>query len=157
MPSATTPRQIAALPPLQARDQIRARLTSLTDAIAAHPGMRPPTRHPTLYHIWDFAMRTNYILSELDNMAAGRALQYPEQIPDYSASGKGTPDPAQAWEHFSDAGCRCTLIELMLCHPNRAMMAAMGLQDMDFGEELKGKAREVVEAVKGLERSVLGT
>jgi hypothetical protein len=35
------------------------------------------------------------------------------------------------------------------------MMAAMGLQDMDFGEELKGKAREVVEAVKALERSVV--
>jgi hypothetical protein len=33
-------------------------------------------------------MRTNYIFSELDNIAAGRTLQHPEQIPDYSASGK---------------------------------------------------------------------
>lgn len=40
-------------------------------------------RHPTLMHLWDFANRANYILGELENVEAGRPLQYPEQIPDY--------------------------------------------------------------------------
>ena len=31
----------------------------------------------------DFANRTRYILSELDNVEAGRPVQYPGQIPDY--------------------------------------------------------------------------
>ena len=31
----------------------------------------------------DFANRTRYILSELDNIEAGRPVQYPAQIPDY--------------------------------------------------------------------------
>lgn len=31
----------------------------------------------------DFANRTRYILSELDNVEAGRPVAHPEQIPDY--------------------------------------------------------------------------
>lgn len=31
----------------------------------------------------DFANRTRYILSELDNVEAGRPVEHPEQIPDY--------------------------------------------------------------------------
>jgi hypothetical protein len=31
----------------------------------------------------DFANRTRYILSELDNIEAGRPVKYPAQIPDY--------------------------------------------------------------------------
>jgi hypothetical protein len=85
MPSATTS---SVLPPLAAREQVSAKLTALTEAIARHPQMQRADKHPTLYHIWDFAMRTNYILSELDNIEAGRPLRYPEQIPDLDGCGK---------------------------------------------------------------------
>jgi hypothetical protein len=40
-------------------------------------------RHPALYHVWDFACRTRYVLSELDAVAAGTAVRYPEQIAGY--------------------------------------------------------------------------
>jgi hypothetical protein len=52
--------------------------------------MQPPARHPTLYNTWDFSMRTHYILSELDNILAGRPIQHPEQVPDYAGPPGGS-------------------------------------------------------------------
>ncbi|KAK4124005.1 hypothetical protein N657DRAFT_645620, partial [Parathielavia appendiculata] len=109
MPSATNPNPTSTssvLPPLTARQAVSTKLTALTDAIAAHPQMQPPNRHPTLFHIWDFAMRTNYILSELDNIEAGRAVQHPEQISGLGSS-NGTPSPARAKELLTDVRSRC--------------------------------------------------
>ncbi|KAK4106921.1 hypothetical protein N658DRAFT_491542 [Parathielavia hyrcaniae] len=77
MPSATTPSPTppttSVLPPLAARQVVAAKLTALT----AHPQMQPRRRHRTLFHILDFAMRTDYVLSELDNIEAGPPLQHP--------------------------------------------------------------------------------
>jgi hypothetical protein len=72
------------LPPLAARQQVEARIQDLVDAVEAHPKMQPPNRHPTLHHVWDFAMRSKYILSELDNIEGGFAVEHPEQIKDYN-------------------------------------------------------------------------
>lgn len=71
------------LPDPAVRETITARLAELVDAVLAHPQMQPPNRNPTLYHVWDFAMRTKYIVSELENVEAGRPVQYPEQLPGY--------------------------------------------------------------------------
>jgi hypothetical protein len=47
----------------------------------AHPQWRdPPNQNPTLYHVWDFVMRSLYMLSEYDNIKAGRPLEHPEQF-----------------------------------------------------------------------------
>jgi hypothetical protein len=81
MPAAISTASV--LPPLSHRQDIDARLNELVNALRAHPQMQPPNPHPTLYHIWDFVMRTKYILSELDNIEAGRPVQYPAQIAGY--------------------------------------------------------------------------
>lgn len=82
-----------ALPPLPQREELTAHLAALVDAIVAEPKMQPPNRHPTLYHLWDFTMRAKYILSELDNVAEGKAVQYPGQIPDLPKESIGVFSP----------------------------------------------------------------
>jgi hypothetical protein len=50
-------------------------------AIVEHPLFKPPPfQHPTLYFTWDFVMRSKYMLSEYDNIRAGRPLQHPQQF-----------------------------------------------------------------------------
>lgn len=87
-PSERTPPEYT-LPGPPLRQTLSTRLKALADAITAHPQMQPPHRHPTLYHTWDFAMRTHYILSELDNILAGRPIQHPAQVPDYEGPPAG--------------------------------------------------------------------
>lgn len=85
----TGPLPNSVLPPKAARDRVGTCLAELVDAIQAHPQFQPPAPHSTLFHTWDFAMRTSYILSELDNVEAGRQVAKPDQIPDYPASCHG--------------------------------------------------------------------
>lgn len=83
MPETTTT-STNSLPSPALRDTVSAKLDELVEAVVAHPRMRTASsRHPTFYHVWDFAMRTRYIVSELDNVAAGRPVQHPEQLPGY--------------------------------------------------------------------------
>jgi hypothetical protein len=77
----TTPASV--LPSPAIREEIGSRLADFIAAIILHPKFQMPFRHPTLVQIWDFAMRTKYILSELDNVEAGLPVQFPDQIPDY--------------------------------------------------------------------------
>jgi hypothetical protein len=89
MPSAIpTTGTSSVLPPLAAREQTSAKLTELVEAVLRHLQMQGSNKHPTLYHIWDFAMRTDYILSELDNIENGRPLRFPDQIPDLAGCRK---------------------------------------------------------------------
>ncbi|KXX79824.1 hypothetical protein MMYC01_203302 [Madurella mycetomatis] len=140
------------LPDPAVREATTARLAEFVDAVLAHPQMQPPNRNPTLYHVWDFAMRTKYIVSELENVEAGRPVQYPEQLPDYKKpSVEGTPDPRKAEELWTDVMTRSMTINMMMT--DRAMLMLMGLPDVDFGDEVKGKASAVVEALEAGDRS----
>lgn len=50
-------------------------------AVMSHPQWKPPpTPNPTLWHVWDFAMRSLYMLNEYDNIKAGRPVQHPNQF-----------------------------------------------------------------------------
>lgn len=69
------------LPSTEARQDIIAKLTELVTALEAHPSWTPPQPHPGLFHVWDFVSRSRYIMTELDNIEAGRPVQHPEQIP----------------------------------------------------------------------------
>lgn len=75
---AVTPRT---LPSPEIRENIINRHRELVEAIEAHQAwtLNPP--HPGLFHVWDFVNRSMYIMSELGNIAAGRPVRYPEQIP----------------------------------------------------------------------------
>ena len=79
MPSAT-PANPSALPSATIRAEISTKINHLVHAILSHPLMGEQTPHKTLHHLWDFAMRTKYILSELDNIEAGRPVQYRDQF-----------------------------------------------------------------------------
>jgi len=50
-------------------------------AVTEHPLWKdPPNPNPTLYHVWDLVMRSKYMLSEYENIRAGRPLQHPNQF-----------------------------------------------------------------------------
>ena len=76
MPRSTT----TSLPSAEAQKRITDRLSDLVSAIEAHPQFKTPQPHRSLYYIWDFVQRSRYVMTELDNIAAGRPLQYPEQL-----------------------------------------------------------------------------
>ncbi|KAK3692138.1 hypothetical protein B0T22DRAFT_531682 [Podospora appendiculata] len=136
------------LPSPAIRAQIDARLVALVEAMLAHPQMKAPNRHPTPYHLWDFAMRTEYTLSELDNIEAGRAVRHPGQIHGYRATGK--PNPAKARECKQDVFTRSQTFELLITAPP-ARLAMMGLAAVDVGDEIKAKSKAVLEAFKPIE------
>lgn len=75
MPSTTS------LPSPEIRQEIFDRLNDLVTALESHPQWTPPSPPQGLYHVWDFVCRSRYIISELDNITAGRPTQHPEQIP----------------------------------------------------------------------------
>ncbi|AEO69580.1 2f8e56ec-aae2-453b-bf8e-d34814733133 [Thermothielavioides terrestris] len=149
MPSTST--RSSNLPPAETRQRLEERLTDLIDALAADARMQASPRHPTLHHVWDFAQRTRYMLSEVDNVAAGRALRFPEQMVAVQGIREGTPNPAKAKEVMTDVAQRSVMLDLLVSSPNPMMMMIMGLEDVDFGDEIKRKAAAVAEAAAGLQ------
>lgn len=77
MPATTTP---SILPDATIRAEISTKIDDFVHAVLSHPLMQQQTPHKTLYHVWDFASRAKYILSELDNVEAGRPVQYRNQF-----------------------------------------------------------------------------
>jgi hypothetical protein len=69
------------LPTPEQREDITARLADLVSAIESHSQWTPPNVDRGLFHVWDYVKRSHYIMTELDNIAAGRKVQHPEQIP----------------------------------------------------------------------------
>lgn len=75
---AATPRS---LPAPEVREEILRKHTELIEALEAHQAWTPPSPHKGLFHVWDFVNRSKYIMTELDNIQAGRPVQHPDQIP----------------------------------------------------------------------------
>ncbi|KAK3357184.1 hypothetical protein B0T25DRAFT_516671 [Lasiosphaeria hispida] len=149
MPAANPTASASVLPDLSTRNEIEAQLEDLATAIASHPKMQAPNRHPTLFHTWDFVMRTKYILSELDNVEAGRPIRFPEQISDYRSS--GAPQPDKAREFMRDVFTRTTTANLMVNEKKQSMMLMMmGLSPIEFGDAVKAKAKAAVDAFEGI-------
>ncbi len=71
---------INSLPTAEVRTEIIDKLSMFISAIETHPEWKP-TPNPSLHHVWDFVQRTRYMMTELDNIEAGRPLQHPEQLP----------------------------------------------------------------------------
>jgi hypothetical protein len=102
MPGAIqAPSSADCLPDSQLRDNITAKLADLIKTIEAHPSWIPPQPHKGLYHVWDFANRTWYIMTELDNIRDGRPLRYPEQIPRQEAGNNNPPLLSQSTPPFA--------------------------------------------------------
>ncbi|KAK0711541.1 hypothetical protein B0H67DRAFT_555504 [Lasiosphaeris hirsuta] len=144
MPTANPTASASVLPDISIRKEIEARLEDLAGAITSHPKMQAPNRHPTMFHMWDFVMRTKYIVSELDNVEAGRPIRFPEQIVDYRPT---APQPDKAREFMRDVFTRSSTANLMVNEEKQSMMLMMmGLSPIDFGDEVKAKSKAVMDA-----------
>ncbi|KAK1832357.1 hypothetical protein QBC39DRAFT_381700 [Podospora conica] len=152
MPPTTTTTPTSVLPPLAVRNEIGAKLEDLIAALAAHPLMQRREKHKTVLHTWDFTNRTRYILSELDNIEAGRPVQYPAQIPDYRRPRNGARDPSKAREHMTDVFTRSMTVKMMVdADEGMPMLAMMGLMPIDFGADVQDKATAVMVALEAFE------
>ncbi|KAM0562476.1 hypothetical protein ACHAPJ_002166 [Fusarium lateritium] len=130
------------LPAPERREEITAAFASLISAIESHPQWTPPNIPPGLFHVWDFVKRSHYIMTELDNIAAGRPVQHPAQIPKNDGAASG---PQAASASFTDVCTRTVTIDEMIQNPRLLVM--LGLSNVDFGDTIQQRSRAVREAI----------
>ncbi|KAG4262246.1 hypothetical protein FPRO03_11119 [Fusarium proliferatum] len=146
---------ISQLPTAEQRQDITARLADLITALESHAQWTPPNVDRGLFHVWDFVKRSHYIMTELDNIAAGRKVQHPEQIPKnegectwaytiFSATVASGPEAALA--SYTDVCTRTITINEMIQNPR--MLVMLGLSNVDFGAAIQEKSAAVKEAIK---------
>ncbi|KAM5372876.1 hypothetical protein ACJZ2D_007333 [Fusarium nematophilum] len=145
------------LPAPEVREDITARLADLVSALESHPSWTPPSPPRGLYHVWDFVCRSRYIMSELDNISAGRPTKYPEQIPRNDgvltqtyrvllpAVKTATSGPQAAALSFVDVCTRSMTVHEMIQNPR--MLVMLGLPNIDFGKDVQDRSRALQEAV----------
>ncbi|KAJ4119964.1 hypothetical protein NW768_010554 [Fusarium equiseti] len=133
----------ATIPSSEYRETITARFSDLISAIESHSSWTPPNVDRSLFHVWDFVKRSHYIMTELDNIAAGRPVQHPEQIP--KNNGTNSVGPQAAASSFHDVLTRTIMINQTIQDPR--MLVMMGLSNLDFGPTIKEKSAAVVEAL----------
>ncbi|KAI1063159.1 hypothetical protein NW752_004543 [Fusarium irregulare] len=132
----------ATIPSPEYRETITARFADLISAIESHSSWTPPNVDRSLFHVWDFVKRSHYIMTELDNIAAGRPVQHPEQIPKNNGNNSG---PQAAASSFHDVLTRTIMINQTIQDPR--MLVMMGMSNLDFGPTIKEKSEAVVEAL----------
>jgi len=130
------------LPTPQQREDVAARLEGIIDALIEHPKWEnPPNKNPTLYHVWDFVMRSKYMLSEYENVKNGKSVQYPSQF----GGAVGSGDQA-ALGVFQDVCSRTMMLGLLVNDTSgkTSMLTGNAGPPLDFGQKVK-------DAVKALE------
>ncbi|EEU43209.1 uncharacterized protein NECHADRAFT_102771 [Fusarium vanettenii 77-13-4] len=130
------------LPAPEVREEITACLSDLVSALEAHPSWTPPSPPRGLFHVWDFVCRSRYIMTELDNIYAGRPTKHPEQIPKHD---RATSGPQAAALSFHDVLTRTITIDEMIHNPR--MLVMLGLSNIDFGDNVRDKSRALKEAL----------
>ncbi|KAF4453102.1 hypothetical protein F53441_4162 [Fusarium austroafricanum] len=131
------------LPTPEQREAITARLADLISAIESHPQWTPSNVDRGLFHVWDFVKRSHYIMTELDNIAAGRDVQHPKQIPKYDCMASG---PQAAAASYHDVCTRTITINEMIQNPR--MLVMLGLSNVNFGSEIEERSTAVKDAIK---------
>ncbi|KFZ17706.1 hypothetical protein V502_04439 [Pseudogymnoascus sp. VKM F-4520 (FW-2644)] len=118
-------------PTPEKRATMERKVGELIQAIENHELWVPPTPNQTLYHVWDFLSRSKYMLSEFDNIEAGRALAHPNQF-----------RPAPVYE---DVVGRNFMAQMMITDTTgkTAMMTGSSAPPVDFGNDAKEKARSL--------------
>ncbi|KAF4990671.1 hypothetical protein FGRMN_8343 [Fusarium graminum] len=124
------------------REEITGRLADLVSAIESHPQWTPPNVDRGLFHVWDFVKRSHYIMTELDNIEAGRPVQHPDQIPKNNGVKSG---PEAAAASFMDVCTRSITINEMIQDPRKMVM--LGLSSFDLGTEIKQRSALVKDAL----------
>ncbi|KAJ4324164.1 hypothetical protein N0V84_003997 [Fusarium piperis] len=139
-PDGTT--SASGLPAPEVREEITARLGDLVSALEAHPSWTPPSPPRGLFHVWDFVCRSRYIMTELDNIYAGRPTKHPEQIPKHD---RATSGPQAAALSFTDVLTRAITIDEMIQNPR--MLVMLGLSNIDFGDNVRERSRALKETL----------
>ncbi|KAF5983304.1 hypothetical protein FCOIX_3293 [Fusarium coicis] len=134
---------ISQLPTPEQRETITARLEDLVTAIESHSQWTPPNVDRGLFHVWDFVKRSHYIMTELDNIAAGQKVQHPEQIPKNEGVASGSE---AALASYTDVCTRTITINEMIQNPR--MLVMLGLSHVNFGSAIQEKSAAVKEAIK---------
>ncbi|KAL7934457.1 hypothetical protein V8C35DRAFT_279628 [Trichoderma chlorosporum] len=130
---------MAPVPPPEARTGIAAKLNALTKVIESDPQFSPVPANTALYWIWDFARRTEYMLSEVDGIRQpGYEFKHKGQI---KITRRGE-DAAE--ELYIDTFTRSATLEQLVNGPPvmRAMMGVGG----DVSPEIQIATRDAVEA-----------
>ncbi|SPJ79734.1 uncharacterized protein FTOL_08125 [Fusarium torulosum] len=131
-----------ALPTSARREEITGRFADLITALESHPQWTPPNVDRGLFHVWDFVKRSHYIMTELENIEAGRPVQHPEQIPKNNGVETG---PQAAAASYKDVCTRTLTINEMIQNPR--MMVMLGLSNVDFGTDIQERSTLVKEAL----------
>ncbi|PVH87766.1 hypothetical protein DL98DRAFT_649374 [Cadophora sp. DSE1049] len=126
-----------AQPTSQQLAEIDSRLDTLIQAITSHP-LWAGESNQALYHLWDFVSRSKYLLSEYDNIKAGRGVEHPEQFKRGAGSGN-----AKALEIFQDVCARTMMVQMMVEGGGGPIS---GGQSMDYGQGVKDAVRGLKEA-----------
>ncbi|KAL6871910.1 hypothetical protein J3F83DRAFT_713790 [Trichoderma novae-zelandiae] len=134
---------MAAIPPPETRASIASKLATLIQTIEADPAFdrTSPSASGGLFHVWDFAKRTDYMLSEVDNIRQpGYEFRFPGQI---KITARGD---AAAQQLFTDILTRSMTLDQLVSGPPmmRAMMGMAG----PISPEIQAASKAVVEALK---------
>ncbi|KAK5988987.1 hypothetical protein PT974_10485 [Cladobotryum mycophilum] len=136
----------SSIPSTEARATLSAKMDDFLQSIQAIPefNTNPAQSDKGLFYIWDFVMRTKYILSELDNIVEGKPVQHPEQIPSYKPA-TGAAAVKSAKSSYGDVVTRTITIHQMLDGPP-FMLAMMGL-GVTIPADVKDKAKKMADAL----------
>ncbi|PSS22787.1 hypothetical protein M430DRAFT_33522 [Amorphotheca resinae ATCC 22711] len=134
------------LPSDQQRAAVEGALDEIINAIMAHPLWKePPNQNPMLVEVWDFVMRSRYMLSEYENVKAGRPLRFPDQFQGAgSVVGTGNTGALHVYQDV----CSRTMILGMLMKDSSGtigMLTGEAVPPVDFGPR-------VMNAVKALQQ-----
>ncbi|EGR46507.1 uncharacterized protein TRIREDRAFT_109729 [Trichoderma reesei QM6a] len=128
------------IPSPETRTAISSKLTTLIQTIESDPAF-DRSSPSGLFHMWDFAKRTEYMLSEVDNIRQpGYEFRLPGQI---KITARGD---AAAQQLFNDALTRSITLDQLVSGPPmmRAMMGMAG----PVSPEIQAASKAVVDAFK---------
>ncbi|KAH0495747.1 hypothetical protein TgHK011_009278 [Trichoderma gracile] len=134
---------MSSIPSPETRTAISSKLTSLIQTIESDPSFdrSSPSSSAGLFHMWDFAKRTEYMLSEVDNIRQpGYEFRLPGQI---KIAARGD---AAAQQLFNDALTRSITLDQLVSGP--PMMRAMMGMPGPVSPEIQAASKAVVDAFK---------
>ncbi|EHK17077.1 uncharacterized protein TRIVIDRAFT_216900 [Trichoderma virens Gv29-8] len=127
------------VPSPEVRAAIAAKLDALIQAVETNPHFSRSSSSGGLYHVWDFAQRTKYMLSEIDGIRQeGYQFKHAGQI----KITKRGEDAAK--ELYMDTFTRSITLDQLVSGPPlmRTMMGMAG----EISPEIQAAAKAVVEA-----------
>ncbi|KAF5868946.1 uncharacterized protein Bfra_011911sa [Botrytis fragariae] len=121
--------------------------------LEAHPSWSSHNPNPSLFFLWDFVRRGDYMLLEYDNILNGRLLQHADQ---FRTGPPGTGENA-ALKVFQEVCARTLMLNMIVTNTTGRMAMMMGSAgpSVDYGDNVRQAVREL-EAVVPKEHMMAG-